>query len=151
MKEIRLDSPLNGELVELSQVNDPAFASGAMGFGAAVKNPDGKVYSPVDGEVTVFFETKHAIGIHGENGEELLIHVGLDTVSLNGAPFAYKVSEGETVKKGQLLMTADLAGIEAAGLKLHTPVLVTNTDDFVSVKVVKTGDVTPGDVVLSVV
>ena len=130
MKEIRLDSPLKGELVELSQVNDPAFASGAMGFGAAVKNPDGKVYSPVDGEVTVFFETKHAIGIHGENGEELLIHVGLDTVKLNGEHFKAHVEQGATVKKGQLLLEFDGEAIKAAGYDITTPMVVTNSTEF---------------------
>ena len=130
MKEIRLDSPLKGELVELSQVNDPAFASGAMGFGAAVKNPDGKVYSPVDGEVTVFFETKHAIGIHGENGEDLLIHVGLDTVKLNGEHFTAHVEQGATVKKGQLLLEFDGEAIKAAGYDITTPFVVTNSTEF---------------------
>ena len=130
MKEIRLDSPLNGELVELSQVNDPAFASGAMGFGAAVKNPDGKVYSPVDGEVTVFFETKHAIGIHGENGEDLLIHVGLDTVKLNGEHFTAHVEQGAAVKKGQLLLEFDGEAIKAAGYDITTPFVVTNSTEF---------------------
>ena len=130
MKEIRLDSPLNGELVELSQVNDPAFASGAMGFGAAVKNPDGKVYSPVDGEVTVFFETKHAIGIHGENGEDLLIHVGLDTVKLNGEHFKAHVEQGAKVKKGQLLLEFDGEAIKAAGYDITTPMVVTNSTEF---------------------
>ena len=130
MKEIRLDSPLNGELVELSQVNDPAFASGAMGFGAAVKNPDGKVYSPVDGEVTVFFETKHAIGIHGVDGEDLLIHVGLDTVKLNGEHFTAHVEQGAAVKKGQLLLEFDGEAIKAAGYDITTPFVVTNSTEF---------------------
>ena len=130
MKEIRLDSPLNGELVELSQVNDPAFASGAMGFGAAVKNPDGKVYAPVDGEITVLFETKHAIGIHGVNGEDLLIHVGLDTVKLNGEHFTAHVEQGAAVKKGQLLLEFDGEAIKAAGYDITTPFVVTNSTEF---------------------
>ena len=130
MKEIRLDSPLKGELVELSQVNDPAIASGAMGFGAAVKNPDGKVYAPVDGEITVLFETKHAIGIHGVNGEDLLIHVGLDTVKLNGEHFTAHVEQGATVKKGQLLLEFDGEAIKAAGYDITTPFVVTNSTEF---------------------
>ncbi len=130
MKEIRLDSPLNGELVELSQVNDPAFASGAMGFGAAVKNPEGKVYAPVDGEITVLFETKHAIGIHGVNGEDLLIHVGLDTVKLNGEHFTAHVEQGAQVKKGQLLLEFDAEAIKAAGYDVTTPFVVTNSSEF---------------------
>ena len=151
VKKIELAAPMAGKVMDLKEVPDEAFASGALGEGVAILPVDGNVYAPADGKVTTTMDTGHAIAITTEDGVELLIHVGLDTVSLNGVPFAYKVSEGETVKKGQLLMTADLAGIEAAGLKLHTPVLVINTDDFVSVKVVKTGDVTPGDVVLSVV
>ncbi|SFT68778.1 PTS system, sucrose-specific IIC component [Selenomonas sp. GACV-9] len=130
MKDIRLDSPLKGQLVELKEVNDPAFAGGAMGLGAAVKDPDGKVYSPVDGEITVLFETKHAIGIKSVDGAEILIHVGLDTVKLNGEHFEAKVAQGDTVKKGQLLLEFDEAAIKAAGYDTTTPVLVTNAADF---------------------
>ena len=130
MKDIRLDSPLKGDLVALSEVNDPAFASGAMGFGAAVKNPEGKVYAPVDGEITVMFDTKHAIGIRGNNGEELLIHVGLDTVKLNGEHFTSHVEQGAQVKKGQLLLEFDAEAIKAAGYDVTTPVVVTNSSEF---------------------
>ena len=135
MKDIRLDSPLNGQLVELKEVNDPAFAGGAMGLGAAVKNPDGKVYAPVDGEITVLFETKHAIGIRSAEGAEILIHVGLDTVKLNGEHFEAKVAQGDTVKKGQLLLEFDEAAIKAAGYDTTTPVLVTNAAEFGKVTV----------------
>lgn len=99
MKDIRLDSPLNGRLVELSEVADPAFSGGAMGIGAAVKDPDGKVVSPADGEITVLFATKHAIGIHTDEGADILIHVGLDTVKLNGNHFEAKVAQGDRVKR----------------------------------------------------
>ena len=135
MKEIRLDSPLNGELVALSEVNDPAFASGAMGFGAAVKNPEGKVYSPVDGEVTVLFGTKHAIGIRGNDGEELLIHVGLDTVKLNGEHFTAHVEQGAQVKKGQLLLEFDGEAIKAAGYDVTTPFVITNSTEFAKITI----------------
>ena len=130
MKDIRLDSPLKGDLVALSEVNDPAFASGAMGFGAAVKNPEGKVYAPVDGEITVMFDTKHAIGVRGSNGEEVLIHVGLDTVKLNGEHFTAHVEQGAQVKKGQLLLEFDVEAIKAAGYDVTTPVVVTNSSEF---------------------
>ena len=130
MKEIRLDSPLNGQLIELKDVKDPAFASGAMGKGAAVKDPDGKVYSPVDGTVTVLFGTKHAIGIHAEDGADILIHVGIDTVNLGGKYFAAKIAQGDTVKKGQLLLEFDPEGIKSAGYDTTTPVLVTNAFDY---------------------
>ena len=139
MKDIRLDSPLNGQLVELKEVNDPAFAGGAMGLGAAVKNPDGKVYAPVDGEITVLFETKHAIGIRSAEGAEILIHVGLDTVKLNGEHFEAKVAQGDTVKKGQLLLEFDEAAIKAAGYDTTTPVLVTNAAEFGKVTVALDG------------
>ena len=136
MKEIRLDSPLDGELIELSKVSDPAFAGGAMGKGAAVRNPKGKVVSPVDGEITVLFETKHAIGIHADDGADILIHVGLDTVKLGGAHFTAKVEQGARVKKGDLLLEFDEAGIRAAGYDTTTPVLVTNACDYDKVTVV---------------
>ena len=135
MKDIRLDSPLNGQLVELKEVNDPAFAGGAMGLGAGVKNPDGRVYSPVDGEITVLFDTKHAIGIHSTDGVDILIHVGLDTVKLGGEHFEAKVAQGDKVKKGQLLLEFDASAIKAAGYDTTTPVLVTNAAAFGSVTI----------------
>ena len=139
MKDIRLDSPLKGQLVELKEVKDPAFAGGAMGLGAAVKDPEGKVYSPVDGEITVLFETKHAIGIHSAEGADILIHVGLDTVKLNGEHFEAKVAQGDKVKKGQLLLEFDAAAIKAAGYDTTTPVLVTNAAEFNQITVALAG------------
>ena len=130
MSDLRLDSPLQGKLVPLSEVKDQAFASGAMGKGAAVSEPQGKVYAPVDGEVTVLFETKHAVGIHGDNGADILIHVCLDTVNLKGEHFTAHVAQGDKVKRGQLLLEFDVAAIVAAGFDVTTPVLVTNAADF---------------------
>ena len=130
MSDLRLDSPLQGKLVPLSEVKDPAFAGGAMGKGAAVSEPQGKVYAPVDGEVTVLFETKHAIGLHGDNGADILIHVGLDTVNLKGEHFTAHVAQGDKVKRGQLLLEFDVAAIVAAGYDVTTSVLVTNAADF---------------------
>ena len=130
MKDIRLDSPLEGELIPLSDVQDPVFGSGAMGRGAAVKNPKGKVYAPFDGEITVFFETKHAIGMKSTDGVEILIHVGMDTVKLKGEHFTAKAAQGDTVKKGQLLLEFDPEAIKAAGYETTTPVVVTNAAEF---------------------
>ena len=130
MKDIRLDSPLEGELIPLSDVQDPVFGSGAMGRGAAVKNPKGKVYVPFDGEITVFFETKHAIGMKSTDGVEILIHVGMDTVKLKGQHFTAKAAQGDTVKKGQLLLEFDPEAIAAAGYETTTPVVVTNAAEF---------------------
>ena len=130
MRDIRLDSPVEGELVALSDVSDPVFGSGAMGRGAAIKNPKGKVVAPFDGEITVFFETKHAIGMKSEDGVEVLIHVGMDTVKLNGEHFTAKAAQGDKVKKGQLLLEFDPEAIQAAGYETTTPFVVTNAADF---------------------
>ena len=101
-----------------------------MGRGAAIADPEGRVVSPVDGEVTVLFDTKHAIGIHSSDGMDLLIHVGVDTVKLAGEHFTAHVAQGDTVKRGQLLLEFGPAGIKAAGYETTTPVLVTNAADY---------------------
>ncbi len=130
MKDIRISSPINGTLIPLNEVNDPVFAGGAMGRGAAVKNPEGKVYSPFDGEITVFFPTGHAIGLKSDDGIELLIHVGMDTVKLNGEGFSPKAEAGAKVKRGQLLLEFDPQVITDAGYETTTPVVVTNPTEF---------------------
>ena len=130
MAELLLESPLEGELIALKEVNDPAFAGELMGRGAAVKNPQGKVRAPFDGEVTVLFPTKHAIGLHSMAGVDLLIHVGLDTVNLEGKHFTAHVEQGAEIKKGDLLIEFDEAAIRAAGYDTTTPVVVTNAADY---------------------
>ncbi|MGM9540863.1 glucose PTS transporter subunit IIA, partial [Anaerovibrio sp.] len=130
MKDIRLDSPLQGELIALQEVNDPVFSGGIMGRGGAVKNPAGRVTAPFDGEVTSVFDTKHAIGLLSEDGVELLIHVGLDTVNLQGKYFTAHVQAGDKVKKGDLLLEFDEGGIRGEGYDTTTPVVVTNADAF---------------------
>ena len=130
MQDIRIDSPLRGRLIPLSEVSDPAFAGGAMGRGAAIADPEGRVVSPVDGTVTVLFDTKHAIGIHTADGMDLLIHVGVDTVKLEGKHFTAHVAQGDTIKRGQLLLEFDPAAIRAEGYETTTPVLVTNAADY---------------------
>lgn len=130
MRDVRLTSPLEGELIPLSAVKDMVFSTGAMGRGAAVKNPQGKVVAPFDGEITVFFETKHAIGLKSADGVEVLIHVGMDTVKLNGEHFTAQAAQGDKVKKGQVLLTFDPAAIREAGYDTTTPVVVTNAAEF---------------------
>lgn len=130
MRDIRLTSPVAGELIPLSEVKDPVFGSGAMGRGAAVKDPQGKVVAPFDGEITVFFETKHAIGLKSTDGVEVLIHVGMDTVKLKGEHFTAQAAQGDKVKKGQVLLTFDPAAIREAGYDTTTPVVVTNAAEF---------------------
>ena len=123
-------APMAGEAVEISEVPDPTFSSGMLGNGIAIKPTDGKVYAPVNGTVDTMFETGHAVSLVSDNGIEILIHVGLETVGLNGAPFQVKCKTGQKVKKGDLLFIADLDAIEKAGLPTITPVLVCNSDDY---------------------
>lgn len=126
-------SPVTGEVKPLSEVEDDAFSSGALGQGIALVPSEGKVYAPVDGEVTTFFPTGHAIGLLSDGGAEILIHVGMDTVKLDGKGFTPKVTQGSRVKKGDLLLEFDLELIQKEGYSIVTPMIVTNTDDYASV------------------
>ena len=141
-------SPIVGQMVDLKDVNDPVFSSGAMGQGVAVKPSEGVVYAPADAEVTIAFATGHAYGLKTENGAEILIHVGIDTVSMNGDGFDQKVAQGDKVKAGDVLGTFDAAKIAAAGLDDTTMVIVTNTADYASVTPVAEGAVTKGEAVI---
>ena len=141
-------APLAGEAVAISEVPDPTFSSGAMGNGIAIKPTDGKVCSPVNGTVDMMFDTGHAVSLVSDNGIEILIHVGLETVGLEGKPFQIKVQNGQKVKKGDILMIADLAAIEAASLPTITPVLICNTDDYTTFNVSTGKAVTNADVVI---
>mgnify|MGYP001178046880 FL=1 len=130
MKNLILTSPIPGELIALNKVNDPAFSSGAMGAGCGIVPSEGKVFAPFDAKVEVLFDTKHAIGLTGTDGESILIHIGIDTVNLNGKPFHNLVNQGDTVKKGDLLLTFDIDEIKKAGYDVTTPYLVTNAFDY---------------------
>ena len=143
-------SPIVGQAVALSKVDDPVFSSGAMGQGIAVKPSEGVVYAPADAEVTIAFATGHAFGLKTVNGAEILIHVGIDTVSMNGDGFEQKVAQGDKVKAGDVLGTFDSAKIAAAGLDDTTMVIVTNTADYASVTPVATGAVAKGDAIIEV-
>ena len=143
-------SPVVGQAVALADVNDPVFASGAMGQGIAIKPTEGVVYAPADAEVTIAFATGHAYGLKTANGAEILIHVGIDTVSMNGEGFDQKVSQGSTVKAGDVLGIFDSAKIAAAGLDDTTMVIVTNTADYASVTPVAAGAVAKGDAIIEV-
>jgi len=143
-------SPIIGQAVALENVNDPVFSSGAMGQGIAVKPSEGVVYAPADAEVTIAFATGHAFGLKTANGAEILIHVGIDTVSMNGDGFEQKVAQGDKVKAGDVLGTFDSAKIAAAGLDDTTMVIVTNTADYALVTPVATGAVAKGDAIIEV-
>lgn len=133
-KEIIMDeeivSPLIGQALPLEKSKDSVFGSGALGKGIVIEPTDGKVISPVDGTVLTIFPTKHAIGIKSKDGAEILIHIGIDTVNLNGKYFTSYVEQGKEVKKGDLLVEADIEKIKEAGYCTEVPVIVTNTDQY---------------------
>jgi len=141
-------APMAGEAVSITEIPDPTFSEGLLGNGIAIKPTDGKVYAPVNGTVDTMFDTGHAVSLISDNGIEILIHVGLETVGLNGAPFQVKVQNGQKVKKGQLLFEADLAAIQAAGLPTITPVLICNTDDYTTFNTTIGKTVTNADAVI---
>ena len=132
-------SVADGQVVALEQVKDPVFAQKMMGDGFAVEPANGNIVSPVSGTVSSIFPTKHALGLVTEAGLEVLVHIGLDTVSLEGKPFTVHVAEGQKVAAGDLLVTADLDAIRAAGRETTTVVVFTNGDAIKSVKLEKTG------------
>ena len=128
VKEIK--SPISGKVIELEKVNDPVFSSGAMGKGVAIEPLDNKVYAPFNGTIEFIADTKHAIGLLSEEGVEVLIHVGMDTVKMNGTAFNVKTSENSKVKAGDLLLEFDRNIIEKEGYSLITPVVITNADNY---------------------
>lgn len=150
VKQLEIASPIKGTVLKLEKMKDDAFASGVLGKGAAIIPEEGNVYAPADGVITALFPTLHAIGMQADNGLELLIHIGLDTVQLNGEGFRAMVKQGDRVKKGQLLVTFDKEFIESKGFCLETPVLVTNSDDFLEVIETKQIEISPGDCLITV-
>lgn len=150
VSEETIYSPVDGQIVELEKVNDPVFSSGAMGKGIAVKPSGNTVVSPVDGLVQIAFETGHAYGLKSKDGVEVLIHIGIDTVSLDGKGFEQKVAANQEVKKGDVLGTFDSAVIKDAGLDDTIMVIVTNTADYAEVSPVASGAVKAGDNLIDV-
>lgn len=148
---VTIFSPITGAVIPLEEVNDSAFASEAVGKGIAIIPIEGTVYAPFNGMVTTLFPTGHAIGITSESGKEVLIHIGVDTVKLNGEYFHAKVEQGDSVKKGQSLCIFDLESITSAGFDVTTPVVVTNYMDYLDVLPYNNDNVTAGDRLLSVI
>lgn len=145
-----IKSPMNGTVIPLSEVPDAVFSSEMLGKGFGVEPSEGKAYAPVDGEVTTVFDTKHAIGLMSKHGVELLIHIGMDTVKLNGKGFDVKVKTGDQVKAGDLLAEFDMDLIKGEGYPVTTAVVVTNTDDCEEIGEVRTGAATKDTEVLTV-
>ena len=127
---VEISSPLAGEVKELSQATDPVFAQGVMGQGVVIEPSEGELVAPVNGVVSVLFPTKHAVGIVSDEGVELLMHIGMDTVNLEGKGFEAHVAQGDRVSVGQKLVSFDIAAIQEAGLVTETPVIITNQEQF---------------------
>ena len=155
MKEVILEdtlmiSPIRGQIIPLSAVHDEAFASEALGKGFAIAPAEGKVVAPFDGKIAAIFPTKHAIGLVSETGVEILIHVGLNTVELNGKYFEALVEADEIVKKGQPILTFDLEKIQAAGYDTQVPIVVTNTPQYSSIETIGSGQTDCDEAILAV-
>ena len=148
--QMEIASPVKGKVLKLESIKDDAFASGVLGKGAAIIPEEGRVYAPADGVVSTLFPTLHAMGIQTDEGVEILIHVGLDTVQLDGEGFEAFVKQGDHVKKGQLLVTFDKEFIESKGYCMETPVIVTNSDDYLDVVEIGKDEIAPGEGLLKV-
>lgn len=150
--EVKVTAPLNGKLVDLSDVPDPVFAEKMMGDGLAIEPSEGLVVAPVDGEIQSIFPTKHAVGIKTKSGVELLIHIGLETVSLNGEGFEAYVKAGDKVKRGDKLISFDLEIISEKAKSTVTPIIITNMDEVVDSlqKQAAGGTITAGSDLLTV-
>lgn len=145
---ITLVSPSAGKLVSIKEVSDPTFSEEVLGKGIAVIPSDGRFYAPADGTVTTIFPTGHAAAITTEDGVEVLIHIGLDTVKLNGKHFNIIASEGQKVKVGDLLIEADLEQIRSEGYDIITPVIICNSDAFAEILPEADRDVVQGDTII---
>lgn len=144
-------APVQGKAVAISEVSDPTFGQEILGKGVAIIPSVGRVVAPVDGVVEMVFDTKHAVSMVSDSGIQILVHVGLDTVTLKGEPFKAYVEAGQKVKTGDLLLEFDIAAIQAAGLETITPMVICNTDDYKEIKTSVDKDVVTGDTVLTLV
>lgn len=149
-KTITLYSHMNGTAVKLEDVEDEVFSQKILGEGAAVEPSEGKLYAPCDGKIDSVFDTKHAVNMVSDDGVEILLHIGIDTVKLGGQYFEAHVSDGQEVKKGDLLISFDMDKIKATGYKVTTPLIIGNTDDYASVEPVAQNSVSAGDMILKI-
>lgn len=148
---VSISAPIKGNVVALADVKDEVFSSESMGKGIAIEPEEGKVYAPADGVISTFFPTGHAIGITTDSGAEILIHVGMDTVEMNGDGFEPQKSQGDKVKKGDLLLKFNIDKIKAAGHPVTTPVIITNSDDYADVIPTNALKVNSGDELIQII
>ena len=146
-----LGAPIQGKAISVTEVSDPTFGEELLGKGLAIIPTVGKVVAPIDGTVSMVFDTKHAISMISESGIEILIHVGLDTVTLKGAPFTVHVEADQKVKAGDLMLEFDIEAIKAVGLDVTSPIVICNTDDYKDIKANVGHDVNTMDPVLTLV
>ena len=146
---IDIGAPVAGRLISITEVNDPAFSEEILGKGVAVIPSGTRICAPVDGTVSTVFPTGHAAAVTSKEGAEVLIHVGLDTVKLEGKHFTIHASEGQEVKKGDLLLEADIEQIKAEGYDITTPIVICNSDEFSEFHMAEPGNISQGDNVLS--
>lgn len=147
-KEETIVAPLSGTVVRLEDVPDPVFAQKMMGDGIAIDPTDGDVVAPVDGEIIQLFPTKHAVGLRSEAGVELLIHVGIDTVSMNGEGFTAYVKAGDRVKRGERLLSVDFSLVREKAKSAVTPIIITNGDAIESLERKAEASATKGETIL---
>lgn len=148
-KDSVLAAPVKGECIPISEVADPTFAEEILGKGIAIKPTDGKFYAPADGVISTVFPTGHAVGMSTPDGAEILLHIGLDTVQLKGEHFKVLVKADQNVKKGDLLVEANIEAIKKAGYDTVTPMLICNSPDYSKIDCKKDGSVEAGDTVIT--
>ncbi len=148
--EIMMYSHLNGAVVDLEDVEDDVFSQKILGEGIAVEPSEGKLYAPCDGKVDSVFDTKHAVNILSSDGAEVLLHIGIDTVKLGGKHFESHVSDGQEIKRGDLLITFDIEAIKAEGYKVTTPLIIGNTDDYSAIAAAAQGKISAGSKILKI-
>jgi len=144
-KEKVIFSPLNGQVIPLSNVKDPVFADGILGKGVAILPSEGRLVSPVNGTILNVFPTLHAIGIQSDDGLEILIHLGFDTVELEGKYFKSNISEGDKVSAGDLLIEFEVEEIKKAGYDITTPIVVTNSDQYEAIEAMPEENIKAGE------
>lgn len=149
-KKTEIKSPMNGKLINITDVKDEAFSSKALGDGVAIIPSDGGVYAPIDGEIVTVIESNHAVGIQTKNGIEILIHIGQDTVKLKGKYFKSYVKEGDKVKAGTLLIEFDKENIEKENYDIVSPIVITNTENCKSIVAESPRDIKVGDKILTI-
>lgn len=142
-------APMTGEVKNIAECEDPVFAGELVGKGTMIIPSEGKIFAPVDGNISMLADTGHALGITSASGLEILIHIGLDTVELNGAPFNIKVKQDENVKKGDLLLEFDIDQIKTSEKSTQSPVIITNPDGY-EINILKTGLINQGDELIEV-